>query len=200
MPCSFYDASFDMDLGGRYKSALALTYWIFGYPLYNIQAQRHGSHSILDPLSANSKVPERHTPCLWETRLAGRTMILSRSLLTRIAWKRFRESSCSWDRLDSSVSWQVCCTTVNIKYEALDEKDKLQIGKLTEKYLKRGTGTSESYKDISTVPFPVLTICPTYPYRDERIAYHGVDIVRDIQVRNLMCHIKKFFLIIDFLL
>ena len=59
-----------------------------------------------------------------------------------------------------------------------------QVGKLTEKYLKRNTGTSESYKDISTVPFPVLTICPTYPYRDERIAYHGVDIVRDIQVMN----------------
>ena len=60
------------------------------------------------------------------------------------------------------------------------------MGTLTEKYLKRGTGTSESYKDISTVPFPVLTICPTYPYKDDRISYHGVEIVRDIQVKNLM--------------
>ena len=67
-----------------------------------------------------------------------------------------------------------------------EQKCHVQIGKLTEKYLKRGTGTSESYKDISTVPFPVLTICPTYPYRDERISYHGVDIVRDIQVQNLI--------------
>ena len=48
----------------------------------------------------------------------------------------------------------------------------------------RATGTSESYKDISTVPFPVLTICPTYPYKDDRISYHGVDIVRDIQFKS----------------
>ena len=58
------------------------------------------------------------------------------------------------------------------------------MGKLTEKYLKRGTGTSESYKDISAVPFPVLTVCPTYPYKDDRIVYHGLNIVRDLQVKK----------------
>ena len=60
-----------------------------------------------------------------------------------------------------------------------------QVGQLTSKYLKRGTGSSESYKHISTVPFPVLTICPTYPYKDDRLRYHGVDIVRDLQVLKL---------------
>ena len=60
-----------------------------------------------------------------------------------------------------------------------------QAGQLISKYLKRGTGTSESYKHISTQPFPVLTICPTYPYKDDRLSYHGVDIVRDLQVMML---------------
>ena len=59
------------------------------------------------------------------------------------------------------------------------------MGQITSKYLKRETGSSESYKDISTVPFPVLTICPTYPYKDDRLKYHGVDIVRDLQVSEL---------------
>ena len=58
------------------------------------------------------------------------------------------------------------------------------MGKITEKYLRRGTGTSESYKDISKVPFPVLTVCPTYPYKDDRIVYHGLNIVRDLQVKK----------------
>ena len=60
-----------------------------------------------------------------------------------------------------------------------------QAGQLTSKYLKRGTGTSESYKHISTQPFPVLTVCPTYPYKYDRLSYHGVDIVRDLQVMML---------------
>ena len=60
-----------------------------------------------------------------------------------------------------------------------------QVGKLTDKFFKRGTGTSESYKDISTQPFPVLTICPSYPYKDDRIKFHGLDLKKDLQARNL---------------
>ena len=62
-----------------------------------------------------------------------------------------------------------------------------QVGQLTTKYLKRETGSSEIYKDVRNVPFPVLTICPTYPYKDERLRYHGVDIVRDLQVIKFKC-------------
>ena len=75
-----------------------------------------------------------------------------------------------------------------------------QVGELTGKYLKRATGTSESYKDISTVPFPVLTICPTYPYKDDRLRYHGIDIVRDLQVMSLNWSNPSSYINIDKLL
>jgi len=59
----------------------------------------------------------------------------------------------------------------------------IMVGKLTDKFFKRGTGTSESYKDISTQPFPVLTICPSYPYKDDRIKFHGLDLKKDLQFK-----------------
>ena len=67
------------------------------------------------------------------------------------------------------------------------------MGKLTDKFVKRGTGTSESYKEISTVPFPVLTICPSYPYKDERIRYHGLDLKKDLQVRIQQYSIPTYY-------
>ena len=46
----------------------------------------------------------------------------------------------------------------------------------------RERGTSETYVNIAELPFPVFTICPVYPYKDERLAFHGVPGVGEIQV------------------
>ena len=70
-----------------------------------------------------------------------------------------------------------------------------QVGKLTDKFFKRGTGTSESYKDISTVPFPVLTICPSYPYKGDRIKFHGLELKKDLQARNLKFLLSKVIIL-----
>ena len=60
-----------------------------------------------------------------------------------------------------------------------------QCAKCAEKYMNKSTGTADKYVHVSKTAFPELTICPTYPYKDDRLSYHGVDIVRDLQVMML---------------
>lgn len=51
-----------------------------------------------------------------------------------------------------------------------------------EKYLLKSTGTADKYVHVSKTSFPVMTICPTYPYKLDRLQYHGVMTKSDIQV------------------
>ena len=56
-----------------------------------------------------------------------------------------------------------------------------QSAKCVEKYVERNKGTADKYVHISKTSFPVMTVCPTYPYKLERLWYHGIEIKRDIQ-------------------
>lgn len=44
-----------------------------------------------------------------------------------------------------------------------------QAGKCVEKYLDAFTGTGDKYVHVSKISFPVMTICPTYPYRLDKL-------------------------------
>ena len=74
-----------------------------------------------------------------------------------------------------------------------------EVNLLWEKMQSGERGTSETYVNIAELPFPVFTICPVYPYKDERLAFHGVPGVGEIQVTYkhfqtltlvATCHIK----------
>ena len=58
-----------------------------------------------------------------------------------------------------------------------------QIHACVEKYVLMERGTTDSYQLVSNIPFPVMTICPTYPYKLDRLQFHGVPTKSDIQVR-----------------
>lgn len=42
-----------------------------------------------------------------------------------------------------------------------------QVGQCAFKYLDKETGTADKYVHVSNTSFPELTICPTYPYRED---------------------------------
>ncbi len=42
------------------------------------------------------------------------------------------------------------------------------------KFFAFKTGTGDKYVHVSSAPFPVATVCPPYPYREEALARHGV--------------------------
>jgi len=50
----------------------------------------------------------------------------------------------------------------------------LQIVRCVFKYEDKSTGTRDYYVPISDAPFPDLTFCPSYPYKIERLNYHGI--------------------------
>ena len=57
-----------------------------------------------------------------------------------------------------------------------------QIYECVEKYLERNTGTGDKYEHTSKVPFPEMTICPTYPYRLNVLNKNGISGKNNIQL------------------
>ena len=57
-----------------------------------------------------------------------------------------------------------------------------KVKQLVDKLSSGVRGMSESYDNIAQMPFPVFTICPLYPYKNDKLAYHGVQGVREVQV------------------
>ncbi len=49
-----------------------------------------------------------------------------------------------------------------------------QCAQCVRKLLAFKTGTADKYSHVSSAAFPDLTLCPPYPYRDDRLEYHGV--------------------------
>ncbi len=49
-----------------------------------------------------------------------------------------------------------------------------QAAQCVRKFLDHKTGTADKYAHVSKAPFPVLTICPPYPYDSEQLTNHGV--------------------------
>ncbi len=35
------------------------------------------------------------------------------------------------------------------------------------------TGTADKYVHVALASFPVMTLCPPYPYREDRLQFHG---------------------------
>ena len=60
-----------------------------------------------------------------------------------------------------------------------------KVRKLVDKLSSGEQGRSQSYKNIAQVPLPVLTICPVFPYKNDRLTYHGHEKVNEIQVMPL---------------
>ena len=56
-----------------------------------------------------------------------------------------------------------------------------QVIECVKKYNLRSTATADKYVHVSNASFPVMTICPTYPYKLDRLNYHGVATRSDIQ-------------------
>jgi hypothetical protein len=56
-----------------------------------------------------------------------------------------------------------------------------QIGQCAFKYLDKNTGTADTYVHVSNTTFPVLTICPTYPYKLDVIQQNGIETLSDVQ-------------------
>ena len=65
-----------------------------------------------------------------------------------------------------------------------------KVRKLVDKLSSGEQGRSQSYKNIAQVPLPVLTMCAVFPYKTDRLAYHGQQKVREIQVILLNCLIS----------
>ena len=57
-----------------------------------------------------------------------------------------------------------------------------QTYKCVEKYMLRNTGTGDKYQHTSKVPFPEMTICPTYPYRLNVLNNNGISGKNSIQL------------------
>jgi hypothetical protein len=49
------------------------------------------------------------------------------------------------------------------------------------KFREKATGTGDKYVHISTTSFPVMSICPSYPYKLDKLREHGLDVRSDIQ-------------------
>ena len=45
-----------------------------------------------------------------------------------------------------------------------------------EKYIDKSTGTADKYVHVSKTSFPVMTICPTYPYNINALNQFGIDV------------------------
>jgi hypothetical protein len=56
-----------------------------------------------------------------------------------------------------------------------------QVGKCIEKFLAKNTGTADKYVDVSKTAFPELTICPSYPYKWDKLIANGIPTKEDIQ-------------------
>ena len=57
-----------------------------------------------------------------------------------------------------------------------------QCSECVEKYLEKNTGTGDKYQHTSGVPFPEMTICPTYPYRLDVLNKNGIAGKNNIQL------------------
>ena len=56
-----------------------------------------------------------------------------------------------------------------------------QCGQCALKYLDKETGTADKYVHVSNVSFPELTICPTYPYREDVLKENGIERAWEVQ-------------------
>lgn len=56
-----------------------------------------------------------------------------------------------------------------------------QVGQCAFKYLDKETGTADKYVHVSNTSFPELTICPTYPYREDVLQANGINKAWDVQ-------------------
>lgn len=52
------------------------------------------------------------------------------------------------------------------------------------KYLEESTGTGDKYVHVARTSFPVMTICPAYPYKLDRLQHHGIMTKSDIQFQS----------------
>lgn len=57
----------------------------------------------------------------------------------------------------------------------------VQTAQCVDKYFAKDTGTGDKYVHVSSTSFPVMTICPTYPYRLPVLRSYGVDTLTDLQ-------------------
>ena len=58
-----------------------------------------------------------------------------------------------------------------------------QVAQCVKKYYLMATATGDKYVHVSKTSFPVMTICSTYPYKLDRLNYHGVATKTDIQFK-----------------
>ena len=56
-----------------------------------------------------------------------------------------------------------------------------QTAQCVDKFFLKATGTADKYVHVSKTSFPILTVCPTYPYKLDRLQHHGVETKSDIQ-------------------
>ena len=59
-----------------------------------------------------------------------------------------------------------------------------QITKCFQKYYDKNTGTADKYVHVSTTPFPELSICPTYPYKLDKLQNNGIAARTKIQFES----------------
>ena len=58
----------------------------------------------------------------------------------------------------------------------------IQTYECVEKYMLKSTGSGDEYQHTSQVPFPEMTICPTYPYQLEVLKDNGIPGTNNIQL------------------
>lgn len=56
-----------------------------------------------------------------------------------------------------------------------------QTAQCVDKYLEKSTGTADKYVHVSKTSFPIMTICPTYPYKLTKLKEHGLNTKNEIQ-------------------
>ena len=62
---------------------------------------------------------------------------------------------------------------------------KFQIEQCVVKFISRPTGTRDSYMHLSKTSFPMVTLCPTNPYRLEVIQAAGILSLAELRFANL---------------
>ena len=58
----------------------------------------------------------------------------------------------------------------------------IQSYECVEKYMLKNTGSGDKYQHTSQVPFPEMTICPTYPYQLDVLNENGIPGTNNIQL------------------
>jgi hypothetical protein len=86
-------------------------------------------------------------------------------------WLKFLQYRLVWVKRFQYAFIVIICTAVLF----------FQIGKCIEKYYSNNTGTADKYVHVSKTAFPELTICPTYPYKLDKLIANGISTKSEIQ-------------------